>query len=359
MDDKISRYNVTLTVKTPTFVGSGKVYSKLDYVYKNRCVDIYDTEKLFNLICEEKKIECFENYIEKNNKKSNLVGFLKKSGLEMQAEECKAYTIDTPIFVGGEIKCFMRDADGNPYIPGSSIKGALRTAIISALLNNDAFREKRNAFKRGENITNEGIEEYFSRKIMNGISVSDTSSVNNKDLIICKKQDVAVNGDCQALNVFRECLRPETKLGFVLKLDNSLIKLGINVDVEFLKEVIKWFNKYYTDTYIERFHFNGSDKPELKCGNIILGGGTGYFSKNINYPLYGYQEGLRKVSNDFVEQRERRENEQNIDYTLRRQHRRDEELGISPHMLKFTQYDGKMLHMGICNLKFEELKNEN
>ena len=305
MGDEISRYKVTLTVKTPTFVGSGKVYSKLDYVYKNRCVDIYDTEKLFNLICEEKKIKCFEKYIKENDKKSNLVGFLKKSGLEMQAEECKTYTIDAQIFVGGEIKCFMRDADGNPYIPGSSIKGVLRTVFMVCyrLANNNVFPID--------------AEKYFKFNKMRNICISDTtSSTKNDELVICKR-DVSVwtkNG-YKNIAVYRECLKPETKLCFTLELNKKWLK--DNLKVEDLCEAIDKFNACYTKLYNDYIstHYHSEEKVAMESGDIILGGGAGELSKRIKYIF-------------------------------------DQKV---PHRMKFTQYGVKMLHMGICNLKFEEL----
>lgn len=365
MGDEISRYKVTLTVKTPTFVGSGKAYSPLDYTKSQEGVTIYNTEKLFDVIIKCNTLEAYERYIIRNEH-PKLSEYLRRTPpLNRYIEKCVLYKAETNIPVNGEIRCFMRDADGNPYIPGSSIKGALRTAIISALLQygSPTWEIKRLKFIKPGHIEVDdsvkgksklNIKDYFSRAIMAGISISDTNSVKNKNLVICKKIDISPHGTYKEFDkVFRECLKPDTKLRFVLTVNKHLMKMGFGI--EHLKTTINRFNKYYTDTYIKRFYFNGSDKPELERGDIILGGGTGYFSKNINYPLYGYQEGLRKVFNDFVEQRERRENRQNIDCTLRRQHLRDKELGISPHMLKFTQYGVKMLHMGICNLEFEEL----
>lgn len=41
----------------------------------------------------------------------------------------------------GEVLALIRDADGNPYIPGSSLKGAIRTALLRQLVGRERARE--------------------------------------------------------------------------------------------------------------------------------------------------------------------------------------------------------------------------
>jgi CRISPR-associated protein Csm5 len=47
---------------------------------------------------------------------------------------CIAYIINRATFAGGNIRTFIKNADGSPFIPGTEIKGAIRTSLLYALL---------------------------------------------------------------------------------------------------------------------------------------------------------------------------------------------------------------------------------
>ena len=180
MGDEISRYKVTLTVKTPTFVGSGKVYSKLDYALYDGYVEIYNIEKLFSTIIADVALIRFEEYI-LNNDYPKLYEFLNKSENESLKHKirnnCLLYKTKPDIVPkGNDIFCFMRDADGNPYIPGSSIKGALRTVFMVC------YRLANN------NVSPIDAEKYFKSNKMRNICISDTtSSTKNDELVFAKE----------------------------------------------------------------------------------------------------------------------------------------------------------------------------
>ena len=304
MDNKISRYKVTLTVKTPTFVGSGKVYSKLDYALYDGYVEIYDIEKLFSIM-DENALNRFEEYI-LNNESPKLYEFLNKKENESLKSEirqnCLLYKTKPDIVPrGNDICCFMRDAYGNPYIPGSSIKGALRTVfmICYRLANNSVLPMV--------------AEKYFKFNEMRNIRISDTTSSTNDELVICKRDvSVLTRNGYKNIAVYRECLKPETKLCFTLELNKKWLK--DNLKVEGLCEAIDKFNACYTELYNDYIstRYHSDEKVTMESGDIILGGGAGELSKRIKYIF-------------------------------------DQKV---PHRMKFTQYGDNMLHMGICNLEF-------
>ena len=109
--------------------------------------------------------------------------------------------------------------------------------------------------------------------------------------------------------------------------------------------MIKKFDIDYREFYLSKFPEIESNKKDFESGFLVLGGGSGYFGKNIMYTRYGFDdrygldEGLKKVSAYMAENGQKNGN--------------DYELGISPHMLKLTKYNYKLYHMGICSVKLE------
>lgn len=70
-----------------------------------------------------------------------------------------------------EIVAFVKDEFGNPYIPGSSLKGAIRTILV-----NEEFKTDDVPWKDGNNIFNE-------------IRVSDSKPISVDNLTLVQKWD--------------------------------------------------------------------------------------------------------------------------------------------------------------------------
>jgi len=258
----------------------------------------------------------------------------------------------------------MRDSSRQPYIPGSSLKGALRTAILTKMLLDDNNRRERNTGSflsaiRGPQAgsrnyakkATEQVEENYintlglNRKrpadavnsIMRGISVSDSLPVRDKDaMILCGKRDLSVSGLVKPLNVVRECLKPDVKVFFDLSLDSSIPS---GIDLNYIKEAVRAFGTYYAGNFDRRFKKPADAATEKYQDALILGGGAGFFSKTFAYELLGKAEGLKFVSNYMKGQ------------FPRHKHEKDLETGISPHRLKYTVYRNQSWHFGVCGVE--------
>ena len=73
---------------------------------------------------------------------------------------------------------------------------------------------------------------------------------------------------------------------------------------------------------------------------LILGGGAGFLSKTLTYPYYGEQEGLKRVA-------------ENMCHFRNHHHEQDKILGISPHMMKYKKFGGKLYPFGLCEVDIE------
>ncbi|RXK80700.1 type III-A CRISPR-associated RAMP protein Csm5 [Chlorobaculum sp. 24CR] len=157
MKKRFETCTVTLTPLSPIHISSGNS----DYGWG--AVWIEKTEKMYILDSErlsQKLIECnlFEKYIEEVERWI----YMSDSQKEKQSNPCLKFLEDhkAQLFPDVDIirfvkdlsttelnaksgSRFIRDGEGRAYIPGSSIKGAIRTAVIYAMLAENRKREKK------------------------------------------------------------------------------------------------------------------------------------------------------------------------------------------------------------------------
>lgn len=131
-----------------------------------------------------------------------------------------------------DIDCFMRDAKQRAYIPGSSVKGAIRTALLFDAIQKERTRHDLIDDKRGIpeadyfhtlNLNPKKRDDAVN-SIMRGIQISDSLPIDDRNMMLTLKTDSAVNGQTHAINLCRECVAPGTRIRFALTLDQSILK---------------------------------------------------------------------------------------------------------------------------------------
>lgn len=348
-------YDLTLTTRTPLFVGNGEKYTKNQYVYNNAVI-LLDEEAFFQALVENGYIDDYENFMQGQN--GDLQRFLNDHHLmtnKRVQENLISRIIKTEVnFKPGDLYLFQRNANG-AYVPGSSVKGALRTVwLMNRVLEDKSphtlppassrkidFPEKDYvnllSLRKDEN---GAIADDMVNSIFRGISVSDSRPIPDK-IFIGKKYDVSQSGKENSVNVYRECVIPGVSLHFKLTLDQSILKGKITK--ESLLKDIKAFDHYYKETYEDKFkrpqNANAITAESTPGGMLILGGGAGFFSKSLAYPYLGKEQGL-----DWVSQR--------LDKLFHNNgnHGKGKEKEISPHMMKYTSYNGQLYPYGYCEV---------
>ena len=413
MNDIFEYYTLKLTTLSPVFVGSGQSIGKKEFCLlpktdKNRFIDM---EKLIDYFVKEnpENLELFEKFMLEDaslaketrrakdgtlytgteclNKKW-LHTFLNLIAMPVSARKnCARYEISNDgMFQDDktlcEIQTFMRGTYGGiqkAYIPGSSVKGMLRTALLQQLIrcNPDLLppesdinkKEEENItaallntlklkYKYGVPDTNDAVN-----SIMKGIIVSDSEPIPDECLTVCKKIDRTSRqggGAEQLLNVARECIKPYTEVTFKIKVDKRYFcPTGIEMNFEALfHEMIRAFDEDYRKFYLSQFSKVEGNQQDFQNEFLVLGGGSGYFGKNIIYTRYGFSKGLKKVS-QYMREKDFDKHGKPKDKTGKLKNPDDYHLhGISPHMLKLTMYQDKMYHMGICDVTLERDKIE-
>ena len=357
--DHLEVYDLTLEVKSPLFIGSGADIQKFEYILSGNTVSFIDNDKLFALLIKTGKIDAYEKFILSSSSNYNMYAFLKNSCgyTEAQIDSVCRYRVSAGDAMDRdhslkEIKGFMRNNAGKAYVPGSSIKGAIRTCMLADMIlksgrkgSKEELADRRAVIPEGRylnTLSNKVDKATGIRKddpvnsIMRGISVSDSEIIPDSDMILIQKIDVNVEGDGKPLNLVREAVKPGAKIRFRLTLDTSILKGKISAG-SILKNIDD-FDEFYYNNFIMKFdEVPGEVHVPLK-NSLILGGGSGFFSKTLDYEYLSFDDALELVT-DIMKSGFRNH-----------KHENDIRKGISPHTLKYTKYKGGLYQMGICEV---------
>ena len=312
----IIKYKMKLEVLTPLHIGGADYKSKLDkkeYVFdKDKgTLTLIDSEKFISFLIKKNLFDDYIFYIQKNltlknNKKDkNIEEFRKKAPIKIAAE----------IEEMNDIKLMLRNLQGKPYIPGTSIKGALvNFLLVNYIINNrDKFKNEKNKIleiaqkanndndiKKAKNnikrIVND-IEKYIiygdnkelEKSKRFGISVSDTYNYSNirtyfyRD--IDEKRDTSKKEKEQPIPIYREYIMANSIFDFDITLDIDLIKkskLKIKT-ISDLTEALENTSNYLINKILK-------DENSSQIENLILGANTGFLQKTIIYSLFEKKE---------------------------------------------------------------------
>jgi CRISPR type III-A-associated RAMP protein Csm5 len=136
--------NVKIETLTPVHIGSGNfLYNNMDFT----CAMIDDTS--YAVVISEDKIwqllgeQHLDNWLNAIAQKEDLKAFLQKYAPQaLPADYAKRLIyLCSSVKKDANIKELLHDGMGLPYIPGSSIKGAIRTAILAMIARNNANEE--------------------------------------------------------------------------------------------------------------------------------------------------------------------------------------------------------------------------
>ena len=327
----IIKYKMKLEVLTPLHIGGADYKSKLDkkeYVFdKDKgTLTLIDSEKFISFLIKKNLFDDYIFYIQKNltlknnkqDKNIKLIDFLKSRYIYKNIEEFRK---KAPIKIAAEIeemndiKLMLRNLQGKPYIPGTSIKGALvNFLLVNYIINNrDKFKNEKNKIleiaqkanndndiKKAKNnikrIVND-IEKYIiygdnkelEKSKRFGISVSDTYNYSNirtyfyRD--IDEKRDTSKKEKEQPIPIYREYIMANSIFDFDITLDIDLIKkskLKIKT-ISDLTEALENTSNYLINKILK-------DENSSQIENLILGANTGFLQKTIIYSLFEKKE---------------------------------------------------------------------
>lgn len=358
----LKTYQLELKICGPVHIGSGVEISKKEYLFSNKnTIGIADISKLY-LLCKKHHIENdFERFMVTDTKE-DLKHWAERNRIPVnEITDSLKYRINVGDIQRDkgrmQIMGFIRDPYGNPYIPGSSIKGMLRTILLtSELIKNPLYykqdgqqvKMELRGINKGKTILQKNVRHIEEKAfhtlnrtelskdavndIMSGIIIGDSEPLRNEDLILAQKWERHVDGNSKTLNLLRESIKPGTVVKTTMTVDESVNP----VTIDQIMEAVKVFYNFYYSIFQKKFSVVAQTD-----NTVFLGGGSGFVSKTVIYSLLGEKEGIQAVQDIFGK----------INVPKEHKHFKDVRLGVSPHIIKCTKYQEKEYMMGQCELK--------
>ena len=411
----IIKYKMNLEVLTPLHIGGAEYKSnitKKEYLFEEgnegkKILRIVDAQKFIDYLVKNNLFDKYISLINKNVNESvdehkrnlSLEKILKELRISIDDLknnfQKKFYIINDKKFqIKNDIKLMIRDILGKPYIPGSSIKGALVNFLLVDYIikhRNEFEKEKKlildqakkvsnknqaNSFRNNimENIVNiiedyilySKNKEYSVKKRMNykinkeeeyifykgnsgkklGISISDSYSYTDTKTNFYQDYDEKIRKKLQsdAMPLNREYIMENSKFNFDIILDIELLKKS-KLEIKNINDLIKAIENattYLIDYVLE-------DRTSSKTENLILGANTGFHQKTIIFALFEDKEDLTEVVKKILHKSDGISNKEKVN-----NHLKDK---FSPRVLNRIKINGKNKLAGLVKISKVEEKN--
>lgn len=373
-----------LKVVTPINIADGIVLGAKDYLYDSRRQKVYflNLHQWHMFIYKHMLLEKYESYLANFRDKQSLLEWLRMQGYDIDDVRTviTSEALATVNLMDSERKKTLNDIsrhiqqpDGSLYVPGSSIKGVFRTAILYSLLqkrqdikvkywrqiqekiSSNYFKPYRDFNKLISDLENELLHtlRLLDGNIrsnnavcsaMRGLQVSDTYASRNMQTAILQKVDGGFDKFGKAspkkLPIFRECMLPEAELFFDVKIEKAVMNtIAINSVDDLLKATHSFFAAV-TDLLQQAF---GKEYQEafqgVAAGNMFLGGNTGFLSKTLLAMLAPDKDTAKNTIKVLLDK----------SFKTHKHLLRDKI--IAPRTLKCTNYNGKLMLMGVAEVR--------
>lgn len=369
MKDYLEHKTCRIKALSPIFIGNGDTIGKKEYMISpDGKVVIPDVIKMYQALQKKHLEKQYEKYMLRYNEELGTwleryhifpEEYIAWKKYELDAGDAFTTLKNSKENKVKQIQCFVKDAYGNPYVPGSSIKGMIRTALLAyeitehpdtyeaikkEIEKNAGMRAKRESYLSRETTSLETQAfhtlEREKRKIENavnsclsGLIVSDSNPLSTDQLILCQKIDYTIQREEKPFPLLREALKPGTEIDFQITIDKTVCPYTMDMIIKALNR----FGEICYDSFYSRFQRGTTEE------NVVwLGGGVGFLSKTILYPMFGRK--AVKVTDQVFK------NTLGKNYKIHK-HYRDLELRIAPHMCKCTRYQKKLYDMGMGKIE--------
>ncbi len=369
MKDYLQHYQMKLTALSPIHVGSGKSIGKKEYIqngFRNSVI-IPDQEKMIQDLVHLHKERAYEIFMLSGTK--SLGEWLLDQRIDKaRIQKWKRYELsagDAFIKADGakgppkDINCFCMDPYGMPYIPGTTLKGMMRTALLAHEIRQNpteftkllhdleisaAQRRKPTVYlsRETKNIECQAFHTLHRpgtkaadavNSVMSGLIVSDSRPIPVSRLTLCQKIDYSLNRNERAIPTLREAIMPGTEVLFDVTIDTEILPYS-------MEDILTALNEFQSDCF--SFFYKRFGRGSNEDGIVWIGGGTGFLSKTILYNAFD-SRAVRTTDRVFRATLGGKYREH--------KHEQDIRLNLAPHVCKCTRYGGKLYDMGMGKLE--------
>lgn len=373
-----------LKVVTPINISDGIVLGAKDYLYDSRRQKVFflNLHQWHMFIYKHMLLEKYESYLANFRDKQSLLEWLQMQGYDID-DVRTVITSEAQATVNlmdnekkktlNDINRHIQQPEGSLYVPGSSIKGVFRTAILYSLLqkrqdikvkywrqiqekiSSNYFKPYRDFNKLISDLENEFLHTLRLVDVnirsnnavcsaMRGLQVSDTYASRNMQTAILQKVDGGFDKFGKAspkkLPIFRECMLPKAELFFDVKIEKAVMStIGINTVDDLLKATHSFFAAV-TDLLQQAFEKEYQEAFQgVAAGNMFLGGNTGFLSKTLLAMLAPDKDTAKNTIKVLLDK----------SFKTHKHLLRDKV--IAPRTLKCTNYNGKLMLMGVAEVR--------
>ena len=390
MSNRIDHAQLSLTIVSPTNIGGPEKLTTKDYMYNYDAGEVYllNNYEWFRFLARHNKLAEFETYMQNEMVRPNgrtMYDWAKNTiGASQLTKDVLGPAIGSimksSIYNEGrknslnDITPQIRGANGEVYIPGSSIKGVIDSAIISHMLRRDArfraavqqklkellykyrdFQYDKRRFKREFNsilrevnkLIDCNIQVLFknSEKRVNGIlasafrgvSVSDAMPIESIKTEVLKKEDTCIDEDgTHEISVHRECILPNQKFSFTVTLDTAMTKeIGITSVDQVLAILQEDFDATHKLLASKFKKVSPSIFKALEPANAYIGSNTGFIQKTIIMAAFTDDE---KTGIDIIRAI--------LDMNFEKAKHATKDSSMAPRAMKLVKWNGHYYEMG-------------
>lgn len=409
-------YSFTLTTVSPLRVGSGEKLDRKQYYMTGdgKTILMLDQRKLIDLLVGKGKLDDYTDQIQQG---VTLEQFFQQNSRVFspgEIEQAALYSLPVSNQLEGRyLHLFRKDCGGQPYIPGSSLKGAIITALFAVYYEEIFVKQYRDDYEKAiwrlvKSYQKDGRAEFTEQQwgrldrallramkilvpdlsdknaspeqkrvidLLRAIRISDSEPVDRSRLAACCKADAYIEPRWSRYGaqmnennpgILHESLIPGTEVRFRLSIDCGCLarfREGMTAAqcVEWIRDALNTFREqqdfYFTDLFFAEDKRDTSAPQRdrvladrVECGDhFYFGAGTGFVNKTLVYPILAAKEG-DDVLNRAIGF---------IAGLLDKQfwgdkHRNDVDLRVSPHKLKCVYYNDQRYLMGHCLFAIEQ-----
>lgn len=394
-----------LVTVAPVHVGSGEIRRANEYLYdKAHSMAYFLNETRWVAFLDKRQLmEPFLAYIEESSRQlveagscfrgKNLWDWLRAQGVqprEMEALAVRRTRAERCVISKkgslNDVHLQMALSDGRPYVPGSTIKGALRTGILYRLIrqeperfrgfwqkilreaeSRDKLHDKEKAWQRAiKSLETQALHtlrvEKESREMVNsalrGLRVSDAAVAKREtETLLLQKLDATTKPNRQGITsktlpLFRECIPPGRRLHFTLTADFSMLR---TIGITSFEDIFQGLRAYTAQALAlleEEFPKYRPKFEEAREADCFLGGGTGFLSKTLVYALAPDARQAREFTAHFLDEKFGRFDRKEGKWRPTHHHVTLDRAELSPRTLKLAATAQEEWLLGLC--RFEE-----
>ncbi|NLD49594.1 MAG: type III-A CRISPR-associated RAMP protein Csm5 [Clostridiaceae bacterium] len=376
MSGRLKKYILEIETHGPVHIGNGEKHSPYEFVYQpesNR-LGMLNEGKWLKYLKNNKLYEKYEK--DALSRDFKVYNWMRNNSIEPWNIDVYRYVID-----GVEqdkekglndVSCVVKNYKGEPYIPGSSIKGVLRTAILCCHLSNNKGKYEydwnliSNSVKNGKERDIKKCIESLEEKcfgnlpwkdegkrpqrqlvdVFRAVLVSDTTSVPAESITVVQKNDWGKKSvdSGRTLPLWRETIKKNIRLRFDLTMDFNMLN-SCDIGIAKIEDVLGMLNYYYEDVLMKfEAYFKVQGLDEIYSSKdkplVYLGGGAGFHTKSI---LYSLAPDMQSASRLVAE---------HLDRVFKGRHKHViTDTNVSPRTIKLAKTQHGLSKMGICSIK--------